>query len=206
MSETRTLPPQHQERQPGLQRELTPQPRTESKTPGSDRLKDRVLLVTGGDSGIGRAVAVAFAREGADVSICHLDQHQDAEETRSQVEGEGRRCLVQIGDVGEEAACQAMVERVVQEFGRLDILVNNAGQQQPCESIEMLTAEQLEATFRTNIFSQFFLTKAALPHLEQQEGAAIINTASVTAYKGNPNLLDYSATKGAIVSFTRSLA
>lgn len=161
-------------------------------------------MITGGDSGIGRAVAIAFAREGADVAVLYLNEHKDAEETKRLVEQEGRRCLTIAGDVGQERFCQEAVERVVREFRRLDILVNNAAEQHPQESIEKITADQLERTFRTNIFSMFFLTKAVLPHLK--EGSAIVNTTSVTAYKGSPTLLDYSSTKGAIVAFTRSLS
>ncbi len=171
---------------------------------GSDKLRDKVAIITGGDSGIGRAVAVLYAREGADVAIVYLHQGQDAQDTQRLVEQEGRRCLALQGDVGDEQFCQQAVQRTVQEFGHLDILVNNAAEQHPQESIAKISADQLERTFRTNIFSQFFMTKAALPHLKQ--GGAIVNTASVTAYKGSPQLLDYSATKGAIVAFTRSLS
>jgi NAD(P)-dependent dehydrogenase (short-subunit alcohol dehydrogenase family) len=163
-----------------------------------------VALITGGDSGIGRAVAIAFAREGADIAIVYLNEHKDAEETKRLVEKEGRRCLTIAGDVGHEQFCQDSVARTVESLGRLDILVNNAAEQHPQDSIEKITADQLERTFRTNIFSCFYMTKAAVPHL--REGSAIVNTTSVTAYKGNPQLLDYSSTKGAIVAFTRSLA
>jgi NAD(P)-dependent dehydrogenase (short-subunit alcohol dehydrogenase family) len=149
-------------------------------------------------------VAVAFAREGANVAILYLDEHQDAEETKHLVEKEGVRCVVVAGDVGKEAFCRDAVDRTVSEFGRLDILVNNAAEQHPQDGIENISAEQLERTFRTNIFACFYMTKAAIGHL--QEGSAIINTTSVTAYKGNPTLLDYSSTKGAIVAFTRSLS
>jgi NAD(P)-dependent dehydrogenase (short-subunit alcohol dehydrogenase family) len=161
-------------------------------------------MIRGGDSGIGRAVAIAFAREGADVAILYLNEHKDAEETKRLVEEEGRRCVTIAGDVGEERFCRDAVERVVREFRRLDILINNAAEQHPQETIEKITADQLERTFRTNIFSMFFMTKAALPHLK--EGNAIVNTTSVTAYKGSATLLDYSSTKGAIVAFTRSLS
>jgi NAD(P)-dependent dehydrogenase (short-subunit alcohol dehydrogenase family) len=164
-----------------------------------------VALITGGDSGIGRAVAVLFARESADVAIGHLaEEDTDATETVKLVEAEGRRCLTLPGDVGDEAFCQEAVARTVRELGHLDVLVNNAAEQHTTQSISELSAEQLERTFRTNIFAMFFLTKAALPHLG--EGSAIVNTTSVTAYQGNPSLLDYSSTKGAIVAFTRSLS
>ena len=184
---------------------MTPRPVAEDRTyQGSSKLKDKVALITGGDSGIGRAVAIAFAKEGADVAVVYLNEHDDARETGRQVEQEGRRCLLIAGDIGDEAFCRDAVQRAVGELGRLDILVNNAAEQHPRESIEEISAEQLERTFRTNIFAMFYLTKAALKHLH--EGSAIINTTSITAYKGSPQLLDYSATKGAIVAFTRSLS
>jgi NAD(P)-dependent dehydrogenase (short-subunit alcohol dehydrogenase family) len=204
MSETKTLPPQHQDRQPGHQDELRPQPQTESKTPGSNRLKDRVVLVTGGDSGIGRAVAVLAAKEGADVAIAYLDENDDAEETRRLVQGKGRKCELLAGDIGQESVARGFVTKTVERFGRLDVLVNAAGEQHPQERPEDITAEQLEQTFRTNVFSQFFTVEEALKHLKS--GSSIISIASITAYEGNPKLLDYSATKGALVSFTRALS
>jgi NAD(P)-dependent dehydrogenase (short-subunit alcohol dehydrogenase family) len=198
-------PPQVQNHRPGSEAEMIPRPRSDDKKyRGSDKLVDRAALITGGDSGIGRAVAIFFAKEGADVAVVYLNEHQDAEETRRLVEAEGRKCILIPGDVGDENFCRQAVEQAARELGHLDILVNNAAEQHPQESIEKLTAEQLERTFRTNIFSMFFLVKAALPHL--QPGGAIINTTSVTAYAGSPQLLDYSSTKGAIVAFTRSLS
>ena len=171
---------------------------------GAGHLKDKVALITGGDSGIGRAVAVAFAREGADVAIVYLEEHEDAGETRRLVEREGRSCELIAGDAGVEAFCREAVEQTVRRFGKLDVLVNNAGEQHLQEKLEDVTEEQLRRTYQTNIFSYFFMAKAALEHLP--EGGAIVNTASVTAYKGSPALVDYSSTKGAIVAFTRSLS
>jgi NAD(P)-dependent dehydrogenase (short-subunit alcohol dehydrogenase family) len=171
---------------------------------GNGKLKDKVAIITGGDSGIGRAVAIYYAKEGADVVVVYLNEHEDAKETQKQVEQEGRKCHLLSGDIGEEAFCKQIVDETMANFNKIDILVNNAAEQHPQESIEDITAEQLEKTFRTNIFSFFYLTKAALPFLGN--GSSIINTASVTAYAGNELLVDYSATKGAIVAFTRSLA
>jgi len=204
-SEKQNQPPQRQEQRPGRESEMTPRPKAEEReyTP-SGKLRGKVALITGGDSGIGRAVAILFAKEGADVAIVYLNEHDDAEETRRRVVQADRRCLAIAGDIGDESFCQRAVAQTVEELGRLDILVNNAAEQHPQESIAQISAEQLERTFRTNIFAMFYLTKAALPHLKQ--GSAIINTTSVTAYKGSPQLLDYSSTKGAIVAFTRSLS
>jgi NAD(P)-dependent dehydrogenase (short-subunit alcohol dehydrogenase family) len=199
------FPPQEQEQQPGLRSEMRPIPDTEDEQyQGSNKLRGKVALITGGDSGIGRAVAILFAKEGADIAIAYLSEHEDAADTQREVEAEGRRCLLMAGDVGDEAFCRQAVRQTVEELGRLDVLVNNAAEQHPKEDISEISAEQLERTFRTNIFAMFYLTQAALPHLK--EGSAIINTTSVTAYRGSPGLLDYSASKGAIVSFTRSLA
>jgi len=182
-------------------------PRPQSDDPehqGSDKLRGRVALVTGGDSGIGRAIAIAFAKEGADVAVVYLNEHRDAKKTRELVTDYGGRCLLIAGDVGDEKFCRRAMQRTVRELGRLDILVNNAAEQHPQKSIEKITDRQLTKTFRTNVFAMFYLTKAACKHL--RVGSAIINTTSVTAYKGSPHLLDYSATKGAIVAFTRSLS
>ena len=182
-----------------------PKPRFEGKNhQGNQKLQGKVALITGGDSGIGRAVAIAYAKEGADIPIAYLNEYVDADETKSKVEHEGRRCLAIAGDLGSEPFCQQVVQKVINGFGQLDILVNNAGEQHPQDSIEDISAEQLERTFRTNIFAMFFLIKAAMPYLTA--GSSIINTTSVTAYRGSPWLLDYSATKGAIVAFTRSLS
>src|SRR5579872_3014603 len=203
--ESKTLPRQHQDRQPGHQREMRPQPKSQPKLPPEGKkLQDRVAIITGGDSGIGRATAIAFAQEGADVAITYLNERDDARETQRQVEEHERTCLTMSGDIGDENFCRQVVEDVVRHFGRLDVLVNNAGEQHPQDSLTKISAAQLERTFRTNIYGMFFMTKAALEHM--REGATIVNTASVTAYRGSPDLLDYSATKGAIVSFTRSLA
>lgn len=205
MPDKATKPPQHQERRPGIESEMKPAPKAAARPyRGSGKLNGKAALITGGDSGIGRAVALLFAREGADIAFVYLNEHKDAQETKRIVEQEGRRCVMMSGDVGDERVCRDAVERTVRDLGRLDVLVNNAAEQHPQDTIEKITADQLERTFRTNIFSYFFMTKAALPHF--QEGAALINTTSVTAYKGSPQLLDYSSTKGAIVSFTRSLA
>ncbi len=198
-------PPQHQDHRPGSEAEMTPKPQSQgSQYRAGGKLQGKVALITGGDSGIGRAVAILYAKEGADVAIVYLSEQQDAEETKRLVEAEGKRCLPIPGDIGDEQFCKLAVQQTVNELGNLDILINNAAEQHPQQSIEDITAEQLERTFRTNIFAMFFLTKAALPHLKK--GSVIINTTSVTAYKGNPQLLDYSSTKGAIVAFTRSLS
>jgi NAD(P)-dependent dehydrogenase (short-subunit alcohol dehydrogenase family) len=204
-SEQQLQPPQHQDQQPGLEEEMTPKPQSDdSEYQGSGKLLGKVALITGGDSGIGRAVAIAYAKEGADVAIMYLNEHEDAEKTQQKVKELGRNCVSIAGDVGDESFCKTAVQQVIDTFGHLDILVNNAAEQHPQEKIEDISAEQLERTFRTNIFSMFYLTKAAMPYLK--EGSAIINTTSVTAYQGNPQLIDYSSTKGAIVAFTRSLS
>lgn len=197
-------PPQDQS-QPGREHEMRPEPEATARDrQGSGRLADKVAIITGGDSGIGRSVAVLFAREGADVAIAYLEEHNDAKETKRLVEDEGGRCLVLSGDVGDEAFCADVVRQTVDAFGHLDIVVNNAAEQHVREQLGDISTEQLERTFRTNVFSMFHMVKAALPHLG--EGAAIVNSTSVTAYQGNPLLVDYSATKGAIVAFTRALS
>jgi NAD(P)-dependent dehydrogenase (short-subunit alcohol dehydrogenase family) len=201
----KTPPRQKQHKQPGREHEMKPKPEPEvPQQVGTGKLAGKAAIITGGDSGIGRAVAIAFAKEGADVAIVYLDEHKDAKETKSLVEKEGRRCLLIAGDIGEEAFCKKVVKETIAEFGRLDLLVNNAAEQHPQEDLSKITEQQLERTFRTNLFSYFFLTKAALPHLKK--GSVIINTTSVTAYRGSSHLLDYSSTKGAIVAFTRSLS
>jgi NAD(P)-dependent dehydrogenase (short-subunit alcohol dehydrogenase family) len=197
-------PPQVQERQPGVESRMRPQPDYRPKYPGSGKLNDKVAIITGGDSGIGRAVAVAMAREGADIAILYLEEHDDAKETARLVEAEGRRALLFAGDVGDEMFCWESVERINEEFGRIDILVNNAAEQHEVDDPVELTTEQLERTFRTNVFSFFHMTRACLQYL--QAGASIINTTSITAYRGHKTLIDYAATKGAIVGLTRSLS
>lgn len=200
-----SVPPQQQRKQPGLEAKMSPQPVfIREQYQGSGKLAGKVALISGGDSGIGRAVAVHFAREGADVAFLYLDEHEDAAQTVRLIEAEGRRALALSGDVGEVKTCKKTVKEVIRKFGRLDILVNNAAEQHPQDDLLDITPEQLERTFRTNVFGMFYLSQAALPHLTA--GACIINTTSVTAYRGSGGLLDYSATKGAQVSFTRSLS
>lgn len=202
--ENQTMPPQQQP-EPGKEGLMHPRPEFRGADyKASGKLQGKVAIITGGDSGIGRSVAVLFAREGADVAILYLDQHQDAEETRRVVQEQGRQCLLMAGDVADEGVCRKLIEETLSTFGKLDILVNNAAEQHPRERFEDIPSSQWEKTFRTNVFGMFQLTQVALQHLG--EGASIINTTSVTAYKGNPMLIDYSATKGAIVGFTRALA
>jgi len=201
----KVFPPQHQNRQPGIEAEMNPKPISiDPEYKGSGKLSNKVAIITGGDSGIGKSVAIYFAKEGADVVIVYLDETQDAEETKTLIEAENKTCLLLAGDVGEESFCQEVIKKTINQFGKIDILVNNAAEQHPQKGLQDISAQQLERTFKTNIYSFFFLTKAALPHLKK--GSSIINTASITAYKGNEQLLDYSAAKGAVVSFTRSLA
>ncbi len=204
MSETAIEPMIHEDGLPGHESKLTPKPEWEPRYAGSDRLKGKVAIVTGADSGIGRAVAALYAREGADVAIFYLCEHDDAEKTKQIVEAEGCRAILVPGDLGDKTFCEAAVQKVIDTFGRLDVLVNNAGEQHPDEDVIAITEEQLKRTFQSNIYSMFFMVQAALPHLK--EGAAIINCTSITAYEGAPILLDYSATKGAITAFTRSLS
>jgi len=196
---------QTQDKQPGIEEKMSPEPVViRENYRGSGKLDGKVALITGGDSGIGRSVAVHFAREGADVAIVYLSEDQDADETKRLVEAEGKRCLLIPGDVRQQEVCQEAVGKVIREFGKLNVLVNNAAEQHPKENIEEISSAQLTNTFSTNIFSFFYFTQAALPHLH--EGDSIINTTSITAYHGSPGLLDYSSTKGAITSFTRSLS
>lgn len=200
------FPPQHQPRQPGRESAMSPAPESfMAHYRGSGKLQDRVALVTGGDSGIGRAVAVAFAKEGADVAIAYLEEDGDAADTLRAIEAAGRRGLSLRGDVADAATCARMVRETVDGLGALDILVNNAAQQYPQDHVEAISEDQLVHTFRVNVFAQFFLVQAALPALRRHQGC-IINTTSVTAYRGSPHLLDYAASKGAIVAFTRSLS
>jgi NAD(P)-dependent dehydrogenase (short-subunit alcohol dehydrogenase family) len=200
----RLQPAQKQERQPGREGEMRPQPDYLPKFPGCGRLKAKVALITGGDSGIGRAVAVGMAREGAKIAIVYLEEHKDAEETVRLVQAEGSEAIKFAGDIADESFCEQVVDDTVKTYGGLDILVNNAAEQHEVDDPLELTAGQIERTFRTNVFSFFYLTKAALRHMK--EGASILNTTSITAFQGHQTLLDYSATKGAIVSMTRSLS
>lgn len=198
--------PAQRQRQPGKESKMHPAPLADDPTyRAAGKLVGKAAIITGGDSGIGRAVAIVFAKEGADVAILHLpEERQDAEETAEKIRALGRQALLVAGDVGRSAVAARFVEAAVKKFGHLEIVVNNAGEQHAQDSVADITDDQLERTFRTNIFGQFYICRAALPHL--RKGASIINTASVTAYQGNPMLIDYSSTKGAIVSFTRALS
>ncbi len=205
MKDEHNKPAQTQDNQPGNEHQMTPKPEVIAQDyKGSDKLKGKVAIITGGDSGIGRAVAVAFAAEGAKVVISYLDEDKDASETERLVEAQNGEILSLKGDISMMGQCESVVAKTLQRFGRIDIIVNNAGMQFPQDNFEDITEEQLRKTFETNIFSYFFVVKAALPHLKK--GSTIINTSSVTAYRGSEHLIDYSATKGAIVSFTRSLS
>jgi len=198
-------PAQTQNHQPGLESKMDPSPvYDDSNYKGSNKLKNKVVLITGGDSGIGRAVAIAFAKEGAKLSIVYLEEHEDATKTKSEVERYHGECLLIAGDIGDESFCQQAIQQTIEQYGQLDCLINNAAEQHYQENIEDITSEQLERTFKTNIFSCFHFIKAAMPHLKK--GSTIINTASIVAYKGNPVLMDYASTKGAMVALTRSLS
>ncbi len=205
MTDTATLrPPIHEDGLPGEEATLEPKPEWQPRYPGSGRLKGKVAIVTGADSGIGRAVAVLFAREGANVAIAYLSEDRDAQKTRELCEAEGAQALTFAGDLGDPEVAHALVDLLVGDWGRLDIVINNAGEQHPDKDIRDITVEQLQRTFQTNIFSMFYLVQAARPHLK--EGAAIVNCTSITMYQGEKELLDYSSTKGAITAFTRSLS
>jgi NAD(P)-dependent dehydrogenase (short-subunit alcohol dehydrogenase family) len=204
MSDTgNNIPAQHQDEQPGIEAEMTPKPEYEPSS-SNKKLRNKVALITGGDSGIGRAVALAFAKEGANVAVAYLDEYEDAEKTLRLIEENGAKGILIPGDVSEKKHCQYVVEQTIRVFGKLDIVVNNAAQQYPQDNLEDISEEQLMRTFGTNIFSYFFITQAALPHLKK--GSCIINSSSVTAYRGSHHLIDYASTKGAIVAFTRSLS
>jgi NAD(P)-dependent dehydrogenase (short-subunit alcohol dehydrogenase family) len=202
----KTLPAQQQNKQPGLEKQMNPSPIFEHPNYNrqAKKLEGKVAIITGGDSGIGRAVAIAYANEGADIAIIYKDEHEDANETKSHIDKAGRKCMLIAGDIGDEKFCIDSVNQVANSLGKIDILVNNAAEQHQQAKLEDITREQLERTFKTNIFGVFFLTKAVLPHLK--EGSSIINTSSITAYKGSQDLIDYSATKGALATFTRSLS
>jgi NAD(P)-dependent dehydrogenase (short-subunit alcohol dehydrogenase family) len=204
MSMATIAPRIHEDGLPGSEQHLDPRPDWTPRYPGSGRLAGKVAIVTGADSGIGRAVAALYAREGADIAIVYLDEHEDAQETRRIVEAEGRRAILLPGDIGDKAFGEVVAAQTIEGFGRIDILVNNAGEQHPDKDIRDITEAQLRRTFQTNIFGMFFLAQAVRPHLKK--GAAIVNCTSITAYQGEPELLDYSSTKGAILSFTRALS
>lgn len=204
MSDTETVPMIHEDALPGHESELEPKPEWQPRYPGSGRLKGKVAIVTGADSGIGRAVAALYAREGANVAIAYLCEDDDARETKRIVEAEGGQAITFAGDIGDKDVCDRLVAETIDAFGRLDILVNDAGEQHPDKDIRDITEEQLKRTFQTNIFGMFFLVQAAIPHLKS--GAAIVNCTSVTMYNGAKELLDYASTKGAITAFTRSLS
>lgn len=195
--------PQSQAR-PGKEHKMSPRPDVENEYPGAGKLKNKVALITGGDSGIGRAVALLFAKEGADIAIAYLNEHRDAKETMAMVQEAGRECIIIPGDLSKESNCKSAVNKTIKKFSRIDILVNNAALHWESKSIEDISADQLIKTFANNFYSYFWVTQAAIPHM--REGSCIINTSSVTAYRGSPSLIDYASTKGAIVSFTRSLA
>ncbi len=202
--ETKQRPAQQQQ-PPGTERAMQPEPQSEMRNyRGSGKLEGKVAIITGGDSGIGRATAIGFAKEGADVVIAYLNEHEDANKTKELAQEAGRKAITMAGDIGEETFCQQIVQQTMERFGQIDILVNNAAEQHPQEKLEDITTEQWQRTFRTNIDAMFFLTKAALPHMK--EGDVIVNTTSIVPYRGSAELIDYGATKGAIVGFTRCLA
>ncbi|MDG5488497.1 SDR family oxidoreductase [Sphingomonas sp. BGYR3] len=194
----------HEDALPGEEALLTPAPDWQPRYPGSGRLSGKVAVITGADSGIGRAVAALFAREGADIAIVYLNEHDDADESRRIVEAEGRRAITIAGDIGDKSFCAAAAQTVIDAFSTVDILVNNAGEQHPDKELTDISEHQLRRTFQTNVFGMFFMTQAVLPHLKS--GSAIVNCTSVTSYQGEPELLDYSSTKGAITAFTRALS
>lgn len=197
--------PQQDQSPPGEEQKMVPQPEViKSDYKGSNRLKGKVAIITGGDSGIGRSAAVHYAREGADCSIIYLNEHKDAQKTKEMVEKEGQKCILISGDIGDKEFCKSAVEKTFAEFGRINILINNAAEQHPADDLSKLKTDLMEKTFRTNIFSMFYLSKEALNHMHK--GDSIINTTSVTSYRGSSHLLDYSSSKGAITAFTRSLA
>ena len=198
------LPPQHQDQQPGIEAEMDPKPIYDNDEPGQRRLDGKVAVITGGDSGIGSAVAIAFAKEGAEVVIAYLNEHEDAKQTAEDIRKYGKEPLLLARDISQEENCRKIIDETIERFKKIDILVNNAAVQYVQHNIEDISAEQLEYTFRVNIFAQFYLSKFAVPHMKK--GSSIINTASITAYRGNQELMDYSSTKGAIVSFTRALS
>ena len=200
----KSFPEQHQNVQPGLEEKMNPKPIYKTEAESSKKLKDKVAVITGGDSGIGRAVAIAFAKEGAKIAIVYLNEHEDAEITKKEIESLGGECLLLSVDIGSEEYCISAINSIISKFNKINILVNNAAEQHVCNNITDITSEQLEKTFRTNVFGAFFMTKEAIKHLS--EGDCIINTTSITAYNGNDTLIDYSMTKGALTSFTRSLA
>jgi NAD(P)-dependent dehydrogenase (short-subunit alcohol dehydrogenase family) len=201
--ESKKIRPAQEQEMPGTQQDMNPKPVIE-RSKVENKLEGKVALITGGDSGIGSAVAILFAQHGADIAIVYLDEHEDAEEVKKKVEGYGRKCVLIAGNVRDEIFCKKAVEETVKQLGKLDILVNNAATQTEQKSLEDISTDQLKETFETNIFSQFWMTKYALKHLKK--GSSIVNTTSVTAYRGSPSLIDYSSTKGAILTFTRSLA
>lgn len=203
-SPTKLREPQHQPK-PGEENKMKPTPVSDNKRKGSGKLQNKIAVITGGDSGIGKAVALLFAKEGADVAVVYLTEHKDAKSTQTEIEEKyDRNCLLIAKDLSKENACKETVEKIMDEYGRIDILVNNAAVHWESKSLKDITTEHLIKTFETNVYSMFWITKAALPYMKK--GSSIINTASVTAYRGSPHLIDYAATKGAIVAFTRSLA